>query len=122
MKKVDIPKKGTFKCVVLSDGENTVFRAGFGSYHADVQRNAKNKEPELARYQCYGGGRIEIRPEYARNADGEIEFKEEGLPKLRVYGHSVGFGYMDKAEVEELLSEYCKENNLEFINEAGQGY
>ena len=123
MEKVVIPEEGTYKCVVLSDGTNTVFRAGYGSYHAEVARTSKSKEPELARYRCVGGGRIEVRPEYIRDYDtDEIEYKEGGFPQLRVYGHSVGFGYMDKKVVEELLSEYCKENNLEFINESGEGY
>jgi hypothetical protein len=112
MKKVVIPKKGTYKCVVLSDGTNKVFRADIGEYHKDVVSKVTIEEPELDRFYTLGGGRIEIGNTCASTNPNTIH----------VYGHSLDFGYMNRDVVEELLSEYCKEIGMEFINASGEGY
>jgi len=114
MKKVLIPESGTFKCVIMtpkrdpvtkrSSSGREVFIAGPGSYHKEVVKVARRNNPELENYIVRGGGRIAI---------GDT---------IRVYGYSVDFGEMNKTTVGILLSEYCKENDLEFINETGDGY
>ncbi len=103
--KVLVPKSGTYKCVVLSDGVNYVFRADNGGFHFEVTKAVKTKEPLLENYHVCGGGRVSI-----------------NSTSIRVYGYSVDFGNMDKGVVETLLSEYAKDNNVSFINDTGKGY
>lgn len=103
--KVLVPKRGTYKCVILSDGKNYVFRADNGGFHFEVTKAVKEKEPLLENYHVCGGGRVSI---------------DEST--IRVYGYSVDFGKMDNKLVGTLLSEYSKDNNLSFINDVGEGY
>lgn len=117
MEKVIIPKSGLYKCVLLTNGETTVFRAGDGEFHMDVAKKFRNSEPNLKEFRIVGGGRISIRPRFY-----DDELHKDPKNVIRVYGYSVDYGRMDKDLVEELLSEYCKDNGLEFINECGQGY
>lgn len=105
MEKVIVPTRGRYKCVLLSDGKNHVFRADNGEFHSEVSGRVKEKEPELKKYHVAGGGRVLIH-------DGRIE----------VYGYSVDFGNMDKTIVEELVSEYANKEGLIFINNSGEGY
>lgn len=107
--KVKIPTSGTYKCVLLKSdfgrGEDVKFRSCDGNFHSEVFRNSKDEEPDLNSYSCVGGGRMTISDK-----------------KLTVWGYSVDYGEMDKSVVESMLSEYCQENNLEFVNRSGQGY
>jgi hypothetical protein len=105
MEKVIIPMGGRYKCVILSDGKNHVFRADTGEFHEDVARLVRTKEPLLNEYRIHGGGRVDIYSD-----------------KIEVYGYSVDYGKMDKKLVEELVSEYAKKEGLEFINRTGEGY
>ena len=105
MEKVKMPKGGTYKCVIMTNGKDIVFRAGHGYFHKDVARSAINEEKDLDGYYVDGGGRISI-------SENEI----------RVYGYSVDFGEMNKDLVGELLSEYAKSNGKNLINQSGQGY
>lgn len=106
MEKVIVPMFGRYKCVILSDGKNHVFRADTGEFHEDVARLVKRKEPQLSDYRICGGGRVVV------DQDDTIE----------VYGYSVDYGRMDKEIVEELISEYAKKEGLKFINNTGEGY
>lgn len=116
MKKVVIPEEGVYKCVVLTNGTDVVFRAGPGSFHRNVASDAFVNEPELDGYHVAGGGRIEINPTvWSDNGPKKEEY-------VRVYGYSVDFGEMDKSVVENLLTPYCEELNITFINESGEGY
>jgi len=101
MDKVKIPESGTYKCVILTDGENKVFRAAEGGFHKDVARNVKSIENDLNGYYVDGGGRISI-----------------GEKEIRVYGYSVDFGEMNKA----LLTEYATSVGKTLINDSGVGY
>jgi hypothetical protein len=86
------------------DGE-FVFRSGPGEFHEDVAKRSRELEPELKDWRIRGGGRV-------RWSDDEI----------RVYGRSIYYGYMDQDVVEELVSEFAKENGVEFTNDTGVGY
>jgi len=112
MKKVLIPESGTFKCVIMENKNTSVFIAGPGSYHKEVVKTARRNNPELEEYRVRGGGRIAIGNTTASTNPNTIH----------VYGYSVDYGEMNKTTVEILLSEYCKENDLEFINGTGDGY
>ena len=103
--KVKLPSKGTYKCVLLTSGNDIVFRSGPGNFHSEVMRNAKTHEPELESYRCNGGGRMTITDD-----------------KVVIWGYSVDYGKMDYNTVNNMLSEYCKENGLQFENRSGQGY
>ena len=105
MEKVIIPKRGRYKCVILSNDVNSVFRADYGDFHEEVAKITRKKEPQLSEYKVLGGGRVLI-------VDKTIE----------VYGYSVDYGQMDKDLVEELVSEYAKINGLTLINNTGEGY
>lgn len=117
-----VPLGSTFKCVIMtpkrdpvtkrSSSGREVFIAGPGSYHKEVVKTARSNNPELENYIVRGGGRITIGNTTASTNPNTI----------RVYGYSVDFGQMNKDTVETLLSEYCKENDLELINETGDGY
>ena len=96
---------GRYKCVILSDGKNHVFRADSGEFHEDVANKVRKKELELKEYRVCGGGRICI-----------------GQDEIEVYGYSVDYGKMDKELVEELVSEYAKKEGLTFVNNTGEGY
>jgi len=105
MEKVIVPMVGRYKCVILSDGENHVFRADRGEFHSEVAERTKSKEPSLKEYRVHGGGRILVDHE-----------------KIEVYGYSVDFGVMDKDLVEDLLTEYATKEGLTFVNRVGEGY
>jgi len=105
MEKVKVPMVGRYKCVILSDGENHVFRADSGEFHEEVAKLTRRKEPLLSEYSVRGGGRVLI--------DGNT---------IEVYGYSVDYGQMDKELVEELVSEYAKKEGLTFVNRTGEGY
>ena len=105
MEKVKVPMVGRYKCVILSDGENHVFRADSGEFHEEVAKITRTKEPLLSEYRVRGGGRVLI--------EGDT---------IEVYGYSVDYGEMDKELVEELVSEYAKKEGLTFVNNVGQGY
>lgn len=116
--KVLIPEGGKYKCVIMENKNTSVFIAGPGSYHKEVVKTARRNNPELEEYRVRGGGRIEIRPfDWDSGLDAN-----KFLPQIRVYGYSVDFGQMNKTTVETLLSEYCNENDLELINQSGEGY
>jgi hypothetical protein len=105
MEKVIIEKDSVRKCVILENEGEYVFRSGYGEFHEDVADNFREKEPELKDWRIRGGGRV--------------RWSDLGI---RVYGYSVDFGRMDKEIVEQLISEFAKENGVEFINETGEGY
>ena len=118
MDKVVVPEQGTFKCVILTDGTNKVFRAGRGEYHKNVVWMVKRQEPELTDYRVAGGGRIAIKPGHHDWDTNKWVYEQH----IRVYGYSVDFGEMDIDDVEELVAPYAKQLGLEFINETGNGY
>jgi hypothetical protein len=105
MEKVIIEKDAVRKCVILEKDGEYVFRSGDGEFHEDVRNKFREKEPELKEWKVRGGGRVIW-------SDGEI----------RVYGRSIDYGYMDQEIVEELVSEFAKENGVEFTNDTGVGY
>ena len=86
------------------DGE-FVFRSGDGEFHEEVRNYFREEEPELKEWRVRGGGRV--------------CWSDNGI---RVYGYSVDFGRMNKEIVEQLVSEFAKENGVEFTNETGEGY
>jgi hypothetical protein len=105
MEKVIIEKDSVRKCVILENEGEYVFRSGYGEFHEDVADNFREKEPELKDWRIRGGGRV--------------SWSDLGI---RVYGYSVDYGKMNKDLVEQLVSEFAKENGAEFINETGEGY
>jgi hypothetical protein len=105
MEKVIIEKEKLRKCVILEKDGEYVFRSGYGEFHEDVAKRFRELEPELKDWRIRGGGRVIW-------SDGEI----------RVYGRSIDYGYMDQDVVEELVSEFAKENGVEFTNDTGVGY
>jgi hypothetical protein len=105
MEKVIIEKNKLRKCVILEKNGEFVFRSGSGEFHEDVAERFRELEPELKDWRIRGGGRVIW-------SDGEI----------RVYGRSIDYGYMDQEIVEKLVSEFAKENNVEFTNDTGVGY
>jgi hypothetical protein len=105
MEKVIIEKDTVRKCVILENEGEYVFRSGPGEFHEDVAKKFKEKEPYLKDWRIRGGGRV--------------RWSDLGI---RVYGRSIDYGYMDKDIVEKLVSEFAKENGVQFINETGEGY
>lgn len=105
MEKVIIEKDAVRKCIILEKDGEFVFRSGYGEFHEDVRNYFRAEEPELKEWRVRGGGRV--------------RWSDLGI---RVYGYSVDFGRMDKEVVEQLVSEFAKENGVEFINETGEGY
>ena len=105
MEKVIIEKDAVNKCIILEKDGEFVFRSGYGEFHEDVWNDFKQKEPELKDWKIRGGGRV--------------RWSDDGI---RVYGYSVDFGRMDKEIVEQLMSEFAKENGVEFENNTGEGY
>ena len=105
MEKVIIEKDTVRKCVILEKDGEVVFRSGPGEFHEDVAKNFKEKEPYLKDWRIRGGGRV--------------RWSDLGI---RVYGYSVDYGRMDKDIVEKLVSEFAKDNGVQFINETGEGY
>jgi hypothetical protein len=105
MKKVIIEKDKLRKCVILEKDGEFVFRSGPGEFHENVRDYFRINEPELKEWKVRGGGRVIW-------SDGEI----------RVYGRSIDYGYMDEEVVEQLVSEFAKENGVEFTNDTGVGY
>ena len=105
MEKVIIEKDKLRKCVILEKDDAFVFRSGPGEFHEDVANRFRELEPELKDWRIRGGGRVIW-------SDGEI----------RVYGRSIDYGYMSQDVVEELVSEFAKENGVEFTNDTGIGY
>ena len=105
MEKVIIENGRVNKCIILEKDGEFVFRSGYGEFHEDVWNDFKQKEPELKDWKIRGGGRV--------------RWSDDGI---RVYGYSVDFGRMDKEIVEQLMSEFAKENGVEFENNTGEGY
>ena len=105
MEKVIIEKDAVNKCVILEKDGEFVFRSGDGEFHEDVAERFRELEPELKDWRIRGGGRV-IWSKFG----------------IRVYGKSVDYGYMSQDVVEELVSEFAKENGVEFINDTGVGY
>ena len=105
MKKVIIEKDAVNKCVILEKDGEYVFRSGYGEFHEDVANRFRELEPELKDWRIRGGGRVL----WVGNT-------------IRVYGYSVDYGRMDEKIVEELVSEFAKENSVEFENNTGEGY
>ena len=105
MEKVIIEKEKLRKCVILEKDGEYVFRSGYGEFHEDVANRFRELEPELKDWRVRGGGRVL----WVGNTS-------------RVYGYSVDYGRMDKEIVEELVSEFAKENGVEFENNTGEGY
>ena len=105
MEKVIIEKEKLRKCVILEKDGEYVFRSGYGEFHEDVANRFRELEPELKDWRVRGGGRVL----WVGNT-------------IRVYGYSVDYGRMDKELVEQLVSEYAKENGVEFENNTGEGY
>jgi hypothetical protein len=105
MEKVIIENGRVNKCIILEKDGEFVFRSGPGEFHEDVRNKFREKEPELKEWKVRGGGRVIW-------SDDEI----------RVYGRSIDYGYMDQDVVEELVSEFAKENGVEFTNDTGVGY
>ena len=105
MEKVIIEKDALRKCIILEKDGEFVFRSGYGEFHEEVRDYFRAEEPELKEWRVRGGGRV--------------RWSDNGI---RVYGYSVDFGRMDKEIVEQLVSEFAKENNVEFENNTGEGY
>ena len=105
MEKVIIEKDAVNKCVILEKDGEFVFRSGDGEFHEEVAKNFRELEPELKSWRIRGGGRV--------------MWSKFGI---RVYGKSVDYGYMDQEIVEKLVSEFAKENGVEFTNDTGVGY
>ena len=105
MEKVIIEKEKLRKCVILEKDGEYVFRSGYGEFHEDVANRFRELEPELKDWRVRGGGRVL----WVGNT-------------IRVYGYSVDYGRMDKNIVEQLVSEFAKENGVEFENNTGEGY
>lgn len=105
MEKVIIEKDALRKCIILEKDGEFVFRSGYGEFHEEVRDNFRAEEPELKEWRVRGGGRV--------------RWSDNGI---RVYGYSVDFGRMDKEIVEQLVSEFAKENGVEFENNTGEGY
>jgi hypothetical protein len=105
MEKVIIEKDKLRKCVILEKDGAFVFRSGPGEFHEDVAKRFRELEPELKDWRIRGGGRVIW-------SDDEI----------RVYGRSIDYGYMNQEIVEKLVSEFAKENGVEFTNDTGVGY
>jgi len=110
MKTVDIPLRGKFKCIVLENvktGEK-IFRANDGEFHREVRDEVFMLEGlDSDDWRMRGGGRVVIS-------------KPHKL--IKVYGHSVDFGYMDIESVQEMMEPFAEEVGMEFINECGIGY
>ena len=105
MEKVIIEKDALRKCIILEKDGEFVFRSGYGEFHEEVRDYFRAEEPELKEWRVRGGGRV--------------RWSDNGI---RVYGYSVDFGRMDKEIVEQLVSEFAKENGVEFENNTGEGY
>ena len=105
MEKVIIENGRVNKCIILEKDGEFVFRSGPGEFHEDVRNKFREKEPELKEWKVRGGGRVIW-------SDDEI----------RVYGRSIDSGYMTQEIVEKLVSEFAKENGVEFTNDTGIGY
>ena len=105
MEKVIIENGRVNKCIILEKDGEFVFRSGPGEFHENVRDYFREKEPELKEWRVRGGGRV--------------RWSDLGI---RVYGRSIDFGYMDKDIVEQLVSEFAKENGVEFTNDTGIGY
>lgn len=105
MEKVIIENSRVNKCIILEKDGEFVFRSGPGEFHENVRDYFREKEPELKEWRVRGGGRV--------------RWSDLGI---RVYGKSVDFGYMDEKIVEELVSEFAKENDVKFENNTGEGY
>ena len=105
MEKVIIENGRVNKCIILEKDGEFVFRSGPGEFHEEVRDYFRELEPELKDWRIRGGGRVIW-------SDGEI----------RVYGRSIDYGYMSQDVVEELVSEFAKENGVEFTNDTGVGY
>jgi hypothetical protein len=105
MEKVIIEKEKLRKCVILEKDGEYVFRSGYGEFHEDVANRFRELEPELKDWEIRGGGRVLWVGD-----------------TIRVYGRSIDYGYMDQEIVEELVSEFAKENGVEFTNDTGIGY
>ena len=105
MEKVIIEKNALRKCIILEKDGEFVFRSGPGEFHEEVRDYFRAEEPELKEWRVRGGGRV--------------SWSDFGI---RVYGYSVDFGRMDKEIVEQLVSEFAKENGVEFENNTGEGY
>ena len=107
MEKVIIEKDALRKCIILEKDGEFIFRSGPGEFHEDVRDYFRSDEPELKEWIVRGGGRVHW---------------SDLLGRIRVYGYSVDFGRMDKEVVEQLVSEFAKENGVEFENNTGEGY
>ena len=105
MEKVIIEKNALRKCIILEKDGEFVFRSGPGEFHEEVRDYFRAEEPELKEWRVRGGGRV--------------RWSDNGI---RVYGYSVDFGRMDKEIVEQLVSEFAKENGVEFENNTREGY
>ena len=105
MEKVIIENGRVNKCIILEKDGEFVFRSGPGEFHENVRDYFREKEPELKEWRVRGGGRV--------------RWSDLGI---RVYGRSIDFGYMDQEVVEQLVSEFAKENGVEFTNDTGIGY
>jgi hypothetical protein len=105
MEKVIIEKDAVNKCVILEKDGEYVFRSGDGEFHQEVAKNFRKLEPELKDWRIRGGGRV--------------RWSDFGI---RVYGYSVDYGHMNEEIVENLVSEFAKENGVEFTNDTGVGY
>lgn len=105
MEKVIIENGRVNKCIILEKDGEFVFRSGPGEFHENVRDYFREKEPELKEWRVRGGGRV--------------RWSDIGI---RVYGKSVDYGYMDEEVVEQLVSEFAKENGVEFTNDTGIGY
>ena len=105
MEKVIIENGRVNKCIILEKDGEFVFRSGPGEFHEEVRDYFREKEPELKEWRVRGGGRV--------------RWSDLGI---RVYGRSIDFGYMNQEVVEQLVSEFAKENGVEFTNDTGIGY
>jgi hypothetical protein len=105
MEKVIIENGRVNKCIILEKDGEFVFRSGPGEFHEEVRDYFREKEPELKEWRVRGGGRV--------------RWSDLGI---RVYGRSIDFGYMDQEIVEQLVSEFAKENDVKFENNTGEGY
>ena len=96
-----------FKFVVINKSLHDTNEVGYilrGSCICEFHREIV-QQTRFPKYTCIGGGRIRLTS-----------------TELEAYGESMDFGIVSNEVVREILSDYCKGNNLTLITKMGVGY